>query len=91
MDAQQLLHDDGPVITLTSMEFNLLNTFVQNPNRVLTRDKLLNLAHHREAEPFDRSIDIRIARLRRKIEPDPSKPQIIRTVHGTGYIFVKPK
>ena len=91
MDARQLLQDDGKVVALTSMEFDLLNAFAQNPNRVLTRDRLLDLAHHRDAQPYDRSIDIRIARLRRKIEPDPSKPQVIKTIHGTGYMYVRPK
>jgi two-component system phosphate regulon response regulator OmpR len=91
MDGHQLLQADGEVIALTSMEFDLLNAFAQNPNRVLTRDRLLDLAHHRGSEPFDRSIDIRIARLRRKIEPDPSKPQVIKTIHGSGYMFVSPK
>ena len=91
MDARRLLRDDGSVVSLTAMEFDLLSTFVEHPNRVLTRDRLLDLAHHRREEPFDRSIDIRIARLRRKIESDPRNPQIIRTVHGCGYLFVKPK
>jgi two-component system phosphate regulon response regulator OmpR len=58
---------------------------------VLTRDRLLDLAHHRDSQPYDRSIDIRIARLRRKIEPDPGKPQVIKTIHGTGYMYVRPK
>jgi DNA-binding response OmpR family regulator len=91
VDARQLLQDDGEVVALTSMEFDLLNAFAQNPNRVLTRDRLLDLAHHRDSQPFDRSIDIRIARLRRKIEPDPGKPQVIKTIHGTGYMYVRPK
>jgi two-component system OmpR family response regulator len=91
MDAHQLLQDDGHVIALTGMEYDLLHAFIQNPNRVLSRDRLLDLAHHRDTEPFDRSIDIRIARLRRKIEPDPSKPQVIKTIHGCGYMFVRPK
>lgn len=91
IDARRLLQDDGEVITLTSMEFDLLNVFLQNPNRVLTRDRLLDLAHHRGTDPFARSIDIRVARLRRKIESEPSKPQIIMTIHGTGYMFVRPK
>jgi len=73
------------------MEFDLLRAFAQNPNRVLSRDRLLDLAHNRGWEPFDRSIDIRIARLRRKIEADPQKPQVIKTVHGAGYIFVQQK
>jgi hypothetical protein len=71
-----------------SMEFDLLKAFAEHPNRVLSRDHLLDLAHNRDWEPFDRSIDIRIARLRRKIESDPSKPQVIKTVRGAGYIFV---
>jgi DNA-binding response OmpR family regulator len=89
LNARCLLASDGERMPLTGMEFDLLNTFAQNPNRVLTRDRLLDLAHNRDNEPFDRSIDIRIARLRRKIEPDPAKPQVIKTVHGVGYIFVQ--
>jgi DNA-binding response OmpR family regulator len=87
--ARCLLDDRGEALPLTAMEFDLLQAFAENPNRVLTRDRLLNLAHNRDNEPFDRSIDIRIARLRRKIEPDPAKPQVIKTVHGSGYIFVQ--
>ena len=69
------------------MEFDLLKAFAERPNRVLSRDQLLDMAHNRGWEPFDRSIDIRIARIRRKIESDPSKPQLIKTVRGAGYIF----
>ena len=65
-----------------------MRTFATRPNRVLDRDQLLELSHHQEWEPFDRSIDIRITRLRRKIEPDPARPRFIRTVRGAGYIFV---
>lgn len=79
---------DGENVPLTSMEFDLLKAFAEHPNRVLTRDQLLDLAHNRGWDPFDRSIDIRIARIRRKIEPDPAKPQSIKTVRGAGYIFV---
>ena len=71
------------------MEFDLLKAFAENPNKVLNRDQLLNLSHNRDWDPFDRSIDIRITRLRRKIESEPSKPQIIKTVRGVGYMFVK--
>ncbi|MBI3515776.1 MAG: response regulator, partial [Proteobacteria bacterium] len=78
--ARRLLAPDGSERKLTAMEFDLLQVFAQNPNRVLSRDRLLDLAHHKNDAPFDRSIDIRIARLRRKIEPDPSKPQVIKTV-----------
>ena len=69
------------------MEFDLLRVFIENANRVLSRDQLLTLTRNREWEPFDRSIDIRIARLRRKIEPDPARPTVIRTVRGAGYLF----
>ena len=73
---------------ITSMEFDLLRVFAEHPNQVLSRDRLLTLTRNREWEPFDRSIDIRIARLRKKIEEDPDKPQVIRTVRGAGYMFV---
>jgi len=69
------------------MEFDLLKAFSDNPNRILTRDRLLDLAHHRDREPFDRSIDVRIARIRRKVEADPSKPQVIKTIRGSGYLY----
>ena len=88
LGAHQLLDADGEPVSLTSMEFDLLKAFAENPNKVLNRDQLLNLSHNRDWDPFDRSIDIRIARLRRKIEKQPSKPQIIKTVRGAGYIFV---
>ena len=78
---------EGDEIPITAMEFDLLKAFAEHPNRVLTRDQLLDMAHNRGWEPFDRSIDIRIARLRRKVEDDPAKPQVIKTVRGAGYIF----
>jgi two-component system, OmpR family, phosphate regulon response regulator OmpR len=85
---RRLVDADGAEVALTSMEFDLLAAFAANPNRPMDRDRLLELAHHKRWEPFDRSIDIRIARLRRKIEQDPSKPEILRTVRGAGYMFV---
>ena len=88
LDAHRLYDADGREVPITSMEFDLLKAFVEHPNRVLSRDQLLDLAHNKDWEPFDRSIDIRIARLRRKIEADPSKPQVVKTVRGAGYIFV---
>jgi two-component system phosphate regulon response regulator OmpR len=91
LEARKLVRPDGSEERLTAMEFDLLQAFAQNPNRVLSRDKLLDLAHQKEMEPFDRSIDIRIARLRRKIEIDPAKPQVIKTERGGGYIFVAPR
>jgi two-component system phosphate regulon response regulator OmpR len=89
LEAHKLrVHENDEEIPITSMEFDLLKAFATRPNRVLSRDQLLDLAHNRDWEPFDRSIDIRIARLRRKIEFDPAKPQTIKTVRGAGYIFV---
>jgi two-component system phosphate regulon response regulator OmpR len=88
LDAHKLYDTDGTEVPITSMEFDLLKAFAEHPNRVLSRDQLLDLAHNKDWEPFDRSIDIRIARLRRKIESDPAKPQVIKTVRGAGYIFV---
>jgi len=88
LEAHQLLDKDNQAVSLTSMEFDLLKAFAENPNKVLNRDQLLSLSHNRDWDPFDRSIDIRITRLRRKIEAHPSKPQIIKTVRGAGYIFV---
>jgi two-component system, OmpR family, phosphate regulon response regulator OmpR len=88
LDAHRLYDAAGEEVPITSMEYDLLKAFAEHPNRVLSRDQLLDLAHNRDWEPFDRSIDIRIARLRRKVEADPSKPQVIKTVRGAGYIFV---
>ena len=88
--AHRLLDADGQEVPITSMEFDLLKVFSEHPNKVLTRDQILTLTKNREWEPFDRSIDIRIARLRRKIEVNPEEPQALRTVRGAGYMFVAP-
>ena len=88
LSAHRLLDAAGGEIPLTSMEFDLLCVFTERPNQVLSRDRLLTLTRNREWEPFDRSIDIRIARLRRKVEADPERPQIIKTVRGAGYCYV---
>jgi DNA-binding response OmpR family regulator len=88
LEARQLRDPQGEAVPLTAMEFDLLRAFAMHPLKVLTREQLLDLAHNRDEEPFERSIDIRIARLRRKIESDPAKPQVIKTVRGAGYIFV---
>jgi DNA-binding response OmpR family regulator len=79
---------DGTEETLTASEYDLLKVFAENPNRPLQRDWLLEVTAHREMEAFDRAIDLRITRLRRKIEPDPTHPHVIRTVRGVGYMFV---
>jgi len=77
----------GVVVPLSAGEFDLLQAFVDHPRRVLTRDQLLDLSRGRAAAPFDRSVDIQVSRLRRKIEADGKDPQIIRTVRGGGYMF----
>lgn len=87
LETSTLVGDDGSREHLTGTEFDLLKAFADNPRKVLSRDDLLSLAGSRTADPFDRSIDIRINRIRRKVEADPSNPQVIRTVRGSGYIF----
>jgi two-component system OmpR family response regulator len=84
---RELMSPDGDEVRLTTGEFDLLAAFVQNANQVLSRDRLLDLARNREAGPFDRTIDVQVGRLRRKLEPDPQNPTLIKTVRGTGYIF----
>jgi two-component system, OmpR family, response regulator len=87
LDVRLLRDDEGNEHPLTASEYNLLKAFAENPRRVLTRERLLELANARDAEAFDRAVDIRIMRIRRKIEPDPSHPRVIRTVRGGGYLF----
>jgi len=87
LEAAKLIAEDGSEVPLTAMEFNLLKLFAQNAGRVLNRDQILEGAHDRSWDPFDRSIDIRISRIRKKIEINPSKPEVIRTVRGVGYIY----
>jgi two-component system OmpR family response regulator len=78
---------DGILVGLTSGEYDLLVAFAEHPRRVLSRDQLLDLVHGREATPFDRSIDVQVSRLRRKIESDSRSPEMIVTVRGDGYMF----
>ena len=87
LDSRKLYDLEGNPVPITAMEFDLLRTFAENPDRVLTRDRILDLAHNKEMEAFDRSVDLRIVRLRRKIEVDPAVPQVIKTVRGAGYVF----
>lgn len=87
LDSYQLRDDDGTRLVLTRSEFALLKAFHDHPSRVLTRDRLLDLADARDPDAFDRSIDVRITRMRRKIEPDPARPRYIKTVRGAGYIY----
>ena len=92
LEKRQLIDaKDGSEQTLAASEFDLLKVFAENPNRPLNRDWLLEAVAHREMEAFDRTIDLRITRLRRKIEIDPAHPDAIRTVRGVGYMFVPPK
>ena len=87
LDAQALRDDDGTEHPLTASEFGLLKVFAANPKRVLSRERLLELANARDSEACDRAVDLRIMRIRRKIEPDPTRPSVIRTIRGGGYVF----
>ena len=87
LSTRELLSPSGEEVRLTTGEFDLLTAFVNNANQVLTRDRLLDLARNREAGPFDRTIDVQVGRLRRKLEDDPQRPTMIKTVRGSGYIF----
>ena len=87
LPSRQLTAGDGAEVPLTTAEFDLLAALAGNANRVLSRDQLLDLARHRTATPFDRSVDVYIGHLRRKIEADPKNPKLIKTVYGVGYIF----
>ena len=92
LDARVLVDPaSGVEESLTASEFDLLKVFADNPNRALNRDWLLEMVAHREMDSFDRAIDLRITRLRKKIEVDPSHPDAIRTVRGIGYMFVPTK
>lgn len=86
LDAQRLTRE-GEEIPLTHAEFALLQVFVEHPNRALSRDQIMDWLKGYERDPFDRSIDVRVTRLRRKIEADPANPVHIRTVWGQGYLF----
>ncbi len=88
--ARRLDAPDGAEVKLTSGEFELLATLAQNAGRVLSRDFLLERTRGREAAPFDRTIDVQVGRLRKKLEVDAENPQIIKSVRGAGYIFIPP-
>ena len=87
VSTRDLESKDGVVVALSAGEFDLLQAFVEHPRRVLSRDQLLDLARGRTAVPFDRSIDIQVSRLRRKLGDDAKEPQLIKTVRGGGYLF----
>ena len=86
--ARRCLHaPDGAPVDLTAGEYGLLLALLEHPGRVLNRDQILDLTRGREAGPFDRSVDIQVSRLRRKIEDDPKRPALIKTVRSGGYVF----
>jgi two-component system OmpR family response regulator len=85
--ARELVRDDGVVVPLSTGEYDLLIALVERPQRVLSRDQLLDLARGRAANALDRSIDTQVSRLRKKLERDPVDPKIIKTVWGGGYLF----
>ncbi|QJD29270.1 response regulator [Methylococcus geothermalis] len=84
---RQLTSPDGMVVPLSNAEFRLLSVFIERPNRILTRDQLLDYARGRAMEVFDRSIDLLVSRLRQKLQDDPRNPKLIKTIRGEGYFF----
>lgn len=89
LNQRQLVREDGLLVSLSNAEFNLLKVFLEHPQRILSRDQLLTLTKGREAEPFDRSIDNQVSRLRKKMEQNPQEPKLIKTVWGGGYLFTE--
>jgi len=85
--ARHLVAGDGLVVTLSGAEYRLLKIFLEHPNRVLSRDQLLDLTQGRDTEPFDRSIDVQVSRLRQRLRDDAKEPCIIKTVRGEGYVL----
>jgi two-component system phosphate regulon response regulator OmpR len=90
LDQRRLLAADGAEIEITAAEFDLLALFARHPNRPLNRDQIMEQAHNRGWDVFDRSIDLRVMRLRRKIERNPDKPEVLKTVRNVGYVYVPP-
>jgi two-component system phosphate regulon response regulator OmpR len=91
LELHKLFDAGGNDIAITAAEFDLLALFARHPNRPLNRDHIMEQAHHRGWDVFDRSIDLRIMRLRRKIERNPDRPEVLKTVRNVGYVFVPPK
>lgn len=86
-DGRYLQTADGESVPLSNMEFELVKAFYERADRVLSRDVLLSIAHNRDWDPYDRSIDVRVTRLRKKVEKDPGRPRYLKTVRGVGYIY----
>jgi two-component system phosphate regulon response regulator OmpR len=88
LDERRLINADGGDVEISAAEFDLLALFARHPNRPLNRDQIMEQAHNRGWDVFDRSIDLRVMRLRRKIERNPDKPEFIKTVRNVGYVFI---
>jgi two-component system OmpR family response regulator len=88
--AREVVSPAGAKVAMTGAEFDLLHAFCENPNRVLTRDQLINMTHGRTAGPFERSIDVLVSRLRQKLEKDPKTPSMIQTIRSEGYMLSAP-
>lgn len=88
VSAHRLTDEKGSEVAMSSLEFDLLKALAEHPNRPLSRERILNLNQQKDWDPSDRSVDLRIMRLRKKIEPDPEHPRFIRTLRNEGYIFV---
>jgi two-component system phosphate regulon response regulator OmpR len=90
LEQRKLLATDGREVEITAAEYDLLALFARHPNRPLSRDQIMEQAHNRGWDVFDRSIDLRVMRLRRKIERNPDKPEVLKTVRNVGYVYVPP-
>ncbi len=90
LTARHLISPQSTVVMLSGAEFRLLNIFLEHPNRILSRDQLLNLTHGRDADPFDRSIDLQVSRLRQKLGEDAKAPLLLKTVRNEGYVLAAP-
>ena len=88
LSAHRLTDDSGRDVPMSPLEYDLLKALAEHPNRALSRERILNLNGQKDWDPFDRSVDLRIMRLRKKVEPDPEHPRFIRTIRNEGYIFV---
>jgi DNA-binding response OmpR family regulator len=88
LGAHRLTDEKGAEVSMSPLEFDLLKALAEHPNRALSRERILNLNQQRDWDPFDRSVDLRVMRLRKKIEPDPEHPRFIRTIRNEGYLFV---
>jgi two-component system phosphate regulon response regulator OmpR len=88
IEGHRLTDSSGHEVAMTPLEFELLKLFAERPNQALSRERILNLTQQRDWEPFDRSVDLRVMRVRKKVEPDPEHPQYIRTIRNEGYMFI---